>query len=250
MARKWTEVGDRVFVRRYAFFDQNIVAVLADDEALIVDTRTTHAQARELLDDLRAIGAPPVGVVVNSHGHYDHAFGNRVFRPAPIWGHSRCVTMLERTGDRQREGAMASMPDVAADLADVVIDPPDRTFLDRATLCLGDREVELAYLGRGHTDNDIIVRVPDADVLCAGDLLENGAVPFFGDGFPMDWPATAEGLLALVGPSTVVVPGTAITPGCRSWRRRSTRSAPSRPPRAGSMPASWGSRTRSSWCRT
>jgi glyoxylase-like metal-dependent hydrolase (beta-lactamase superfamily II) len=207
MVSQWTEVGDRVFVRRYTFFDQNIVAVLADDEALIVDTRTTHAQARELLDDLRALGAPPVGVVVNTHGHYDHAFGNRVFRPAPIWGHSRCVTMLERTGERQREGAMASMPDVAADLSEVVIDPPDRTFLDRATLCLGDREVELTYLGRGHTDNDIIVRVPDADALCAGDLLENGAVPFFGDGFPMDGAATAEALLALVGPSTVVVPG-------------------------------------------
>ena len=77
-----------------------------------------------------------------------------------------------------------------------------------ATICLDDeREVELRYLGRGHTDNDIVIRVDGADVLCAGDLLENGATPYFGDGYPMDWPATAEALLALTGERTVVVPG-------------------------------------------
>ena len=51
------------------FFDQNIVAILSADEALVVDTRSTPAQAREILDDLRELGAPPVGIVVNTHGH-------------------------------------------------------------------------------------------------------------------------------------------------------------------------------------
>ena len=77
----------------------------------------------------------------------------------------------------------------------------------RATLDVGGREILLAYLGRGHTDNDIVLRVTDADVLCAGDLLENGATPYFGDGFPMDWPVTADRLLAMTGDRTVVVPG-------------------------------------------
>ena len=134
-------------------------------------------------------------------------FGNRVFRPAPIWGHERAVTMIERMGAKMRDGLAASIPALAADLAEVELDPPDRTFRERATICLDDREVELAYLGRGHTDNDIILRIPDADVLLAGDLLENGATPYFGDGFPLDWPATAAALLELVGPATVVVPG-------------------------------------------
>jgi glyoxylase-like metal-dependent hydrolase (beta-lactamase superfamily II) len=207
MAHPWTEIGDRVFVRRYAFYDQNIVAVVSGDETLVVDTRSTYAQAREILDDLRALGAPPVGIVVNTHGHFDHAFGNRVFRPAPIWGHERAVTMIERWGAKMRDTLAASTPDLAADLAEVELDPPDRTFGTRATICLGNREVELDYLGRGHTDNDIIVRIPDADVLLAGDLLEKGATPYFGDGFPLDWPATAEALLGLVGERTVVVPG-------------------------------------------
>lgn len=208
MATAWVEVGERVFVRRYAFFDQNILAILGRDEALIVDTRSTPAQAREILDDLRELGGPPVGIVVNTHGHYDHAFGNSVFRPAPIWGHERCAAMLRRSGERMRASAATEAPPIAEDLAQAVIDPPDRLFRERATICLDDeREVELRYLGRGHTDNDIVLRVDGSDVLCAGDLLENGATPWYGDGYPLDWVSTAEALLSMVGPDTIVVPG-------------------------------------------
>jgi glyoxylase-like metal-dependent hydrolase (beta-lactamase superfamily II) len=204
---RWLEVGDRVFARRYRFYDQQIVAVLGGDGALIVDTRSTIPQAREILDDLRDLGSPRVGVVVNTHGHYDHAFGNAAFRPAVIWGHERCRTMLEVHGERMRASTAAELPDLAADLAEVVIDPPDQVFGDHAVLTLGGREIRLDHLGRGHTDNDIVLTVPDSDVLCAGDLLENGATPYFGDGFPMDWPATAEAILAMTGERTAVVPG-------------------------------------------
>ncbi len=207
MASPWTEIGDRVFARRYAFFDQNIVAVLDRGAALLVDTRSSHRQAREILDDLRALGSPAVPVVVNTHGHFDHAWGNHVFRPAVIWGHERCVTMMTADPAKLRAEVALEHPDLADELAEVVIDPPARLFVDRATVEIGGRVVELTYLGRGHTDNDIVLVVPDADVLCAGDLLENGAAPSFGDGYPIEWPATVEALLGMTGERTVVVPG-------------------------------------------
>ncbi len=90
----WVELGDRVFARRYAFFDQNIGVVLGDDAALVIDTRSTHVQAREILADLRRLTPSPVTVVVDTHGHFDHAYGNHVFRPAPIWGHEGCVAFM------------------------------------------------------------------------------------------------------------------------------------------------------------
>ena len=204
---EWVEVGDRVFVRRYRFFDQDIAAILTDAGPVVVDTRTTFRQADETIGHLRELDARPTAAVIDTHGHYDHTFGNRRFRPAPIWAHERCVTMLERSGEAMRAGAAAEIPAIADDLAEVVIDVPDRTFTERALVDVGGRTIDLRYLGRGHTDNDIVVLVPDADVLCAGDLLENDAVPYFGDGFPMDWPATAAALLELVGPATAVVPG-------------------------------------------
>ena len=115
--------------------------------------------------------------------------------------------MIELTGAVQRERVTREVPALAVDLAEVVLDPPDRILADAATLDLAGREIRLAYLGRGHTDNDIVVSIPDADVLCAGDLLENGAPPWFGDGYPMDWPTTVEQVLALTGERTVVSPG-------------------------------------------
>ncbi len=202
----WVEIGERVFVRRYAFYDQNIGVILGDGTALVIDTRSTHVQAREILDDLRDLTTDPVSVVVDTHGHFDHAFGNHVFRPAVVWGHERCATFMERTGEARRPRIAKEEPDLAADLADVVIDPPDRTFADTRVIEVGGRPVELRYLGRGHTDHDIVISVPGTGVVFAGDLLENGAVPFFGDGYPLDWPATAVAVASMIGDG-VVVPG-------------------------------------------
>ena len=202
----WVELGDRFFVRRYAFYDQNIGLILGGGEALVIDTRSTHAQAREILAHVRELTADPVTVVVDTHGHFDHAYGNHVFRPATIWGHDRCVTFIERTGESRRPKIALEEPALADDLAEVVIDPPDRTFDDATTIDFGGRAVELRYLGRGHTDHDIVITVPGTRVWWAGDLLEGGAVPFFGDGYPLDWPATASTLAGLIG-GGVVVPG-------------------------------------------
>ena len=49
---------------------------------------------------------------------------------------------------------------------------PERTFSSAIALDLGDRYVELVHPGRGHTAGDLVVRVPDADVVLAGDLVE------------------------------------------------------------------------------
>jgi glyoxylase-like metal-dependent hydrolase (beta-lactamase superfamily II) len=204
-AADWLEVGDRVFTRRYAFCDQQIGVVLGRGSVLVVDTRSTHRQAREILDDLRLLTPDPVRVVVNTHWHHDHAFGNRVFRPATIWGHERCPERLLTTAAAAREELAATKPNLAADVAEIVIDPPDRTFAEATTIEVGGRAVKLRYQGRSHTDADIVVVVPDAGVLFAGDLLEEGATPYFGDGYPIDWPATVERLLPLV--TKTVVPG-------------------------------------------
>ncbi len=208
VADGWVELGDRFFVRRYEFYDQNIGVVLGRGEALVIDTRSTHVHAREILADLRELTTDPVTVVVDTHGHFDHAYGNHAFRPATIWGQAGCVPFMARTGEQRRAGIAAEEPELAADLLEVVIDPPDRTFDDAATIEVGGRAVSLHYLGRGHTDHDAVITVPGTDVVWAGDLLEGGAVPFFGDGYPIDWPATAAALAAMIDPTRgIVVPG-------------------------------------------
>jgi glyoxylase-like metal-dependent hydrolase (beta-lactamase superfamily II) len=207
-SKSWDEIGDRVFVRRYEFFDQNIGVVLGGNAALVIDTRTTYRQAREVLDDLSELTSARVEVVVDTHGHYDHAYGNRSFRPATIWAHVGCRPFMERTGDARRERIISELPELAEDIREVEIDPPDRSFEERAVVEVDGRQVELRFLGRGHTDHDLVVEVEadgDATVIFAGDLVEQGAPPAFDDAWPAEWPATLGRLHALArGP---VVPG-------------------------------------------
>jgi glyoxylase-like metal-dependent hydrolase (beta-lactamase superfamily II) len=201
----WLEVGDRVFTRRYAYLDQQIGLVLGQGEALVVDTRANPAMARELIEDIHRVTRDPLTLAINTHWHWDHAFGNSVLRPAVIWGHERCRERLIRDGAAARAEHADEDPERRADFEAVVIDPPDRTLTIAADVEVGGRRVELRYLGRGHTDGDIVVNVPDARVLFAGDLLEDGAPPWFGDGYPMDWPATVERMRGFATGS--VVPG-------------------------------------------
>ena len=203
----WQEVGDRVFRMRYRSFDLNVGAVLGDDEVLVVDTRSWVAEATELLADLRGLTRLPWRQAVNTHWHFDHCFGNATLRPAAIWGHERCAEQLRREGEDRRRKLMAAHPEVADELAGVVLDPPDRPVGDGGIdLQVGGRRVELRFCGRGHTDNDLVVVVPDAGVVFCGDLVEEGAPPLYGDdAFPLEWPATLDRLLALAPP--VVVPG-------------------------------------------
>jgi glyoxylase-like metal-dependent hydrolase (beta-lactamase superfamily II) len=201
----WHEVGDRVWVRRYELLDQTIAVVGSASGLVVIDTRSSHLLADELRDDLRRLPGS-VMAVVNTHGHWDHSFGNARFVDAPIWGHVRCATMVTERGEEMRARVLEwfgadGMPGIDS----VELVPPNELFEDAATLDLGDRQVELAHLGLGHTDNDIVIRVPDAGVLVVGDLLENAPAPSFGDSYPLAWAETGRRLLGLV--DGVVVPG-------------------------------------------
>ena len=216
----WQEVGDRVFSRRYRFIHQQIGAILTDAGPVVIDTRSTVGHAREILADLAQLSRQPVAAVIDTHHHFDHSFGNHEFRPAPIWGHVRCIERIRRNVENPAAHArnLASIgqeyPTIAGELAGVQLDPPDQPVGDDgADLEIGGRRIELRWLGRGHTDNDLVIRVPDAPVVFAGDLLENGAPPWLGDGYPLDWVATIEAILELLPPAGSSEPGVVVVPG-------------------------------------
>ena len=201
--KTWNEIGDGVFVRRYAWLSMTIGAVVGDDGVLIVDTRASHEQARELIDDLSPLTHLPVRWVVNTHYHWDHCWGNAMFRTAELWGHENTRRSLLERGEDARRTVIDHFPvELHNAFREVEIVPPEHTFSDRVSLDVG-RAVDLRYHGRGHTDSDITVGV--AGVLFAGDLVEEAAPPAFGDSFPLEWPDALDGLLGCV--DGVVVPG-------------------------------------------
>jgi glyoxylase-like metal-dependent hydrolase (beta-lactamase superfamily II) len=206
----FVEVAPAVYVLRHPVLDVNVTLVVGDGAALLVDTLSTDAQAAELAEAVRRVTpAPPR--VVNTHHHFDHCFGNAAFDPTEIWAAEDAARLLRERGPAlQREWYLEwspTHPELADGLAAVRIRAPDRAVHREATLDVGGRPVHLRHFGRGHTAGDLVILVPDADLVVAGDLVEEGGPPMFGDGYPLEWPETVAALLALAGPSTAVVPG-------------------------------------------
>ncbi|NLT56036.1 MAG: MBL fold metallo-hydrolase [Actinomycetales bacterium] len=217
----WREVARDVLVRRNPVLDLNLTLVLGDRSCLIVDTDCHDGLARELVRVVRSRTVLP-WVVVNTHAHFDHCFGNAVLAAEQpglrIWAHRGCLTALTERGEEERRSGVAWMrtagrPVDAAAVAAVTVTPPTDLVeapsgadpLTERVLDLGDRHVVLRHAGRGHTDHDLVVLVPDAGVSVVGDLVEEGAPPAFEDSYPLEWPETLDRLLPDLGDT--VIPG-------------------------------------------
>lgn len=209
MANDWAELGDRCFVRRYPEWDVSVSVLAGDEAALVVDTRATAGLGGQLRAQIAELPVPPVAHVVNTHVHFDHCWGNAAFAGLPVWAHDSVLTAWDRHVQHIRDKVEAEPADeLTADLLDTELHRPDRTVTSVAAVDLGGRHVELVHPGRGHTDGDLVVLVPDADVLCAGDLVEqSGPLSYGVDSWPLDWAQTLELVIGLMGDATVVVPG-------------------------------------------
>ncbi len=210
----FNEVADRVWVARYPWLDVNVSVVAGGEGLLVLDTQASAALAREVLEDLRRVTALPIRWAVNSHEHWDHTFGNAVLQEAGaelVCHETAAQNLPDHAAEVKAKAAEEDDPRLAdrwAEVAATEIVVPERTFSSAIALDLGDRQVELVHPGRGHTGGDVVVRIPDADVLLAGDLVEDGAPPAYGtDCFPMEWPLTLDTVLSLTTSASVVVPG-------------------------------------------
>ncbi|GAB3491770.1 MBL fold metallo-hydrolase [Amycolatopsis cihanbeyliensis] len=189
---RWIELGAGVLARRHAELDLTTGLVIGAKACLAIDTRGDAAQGAELARAIRERTPLPWSVVL-THAHFDHAFGTPAFRPCPVWAHPGCRAAL------------------AADPAATEVAPPEELVAGSAVLNLGGRIVRLIHLGPAHTDHDLVVQVPDAGVVFAGDLVEHEpGGSFSSESFGADttisgWPAALDGILALR--PRIVVPG-------------------------------------------
>jgi glyoxylase-like metal-dependent hydrolase (beta-lactamase superfamily II) len=209
----------------------NNVAIVGSRDVLVVDTGTTPAAARAFIDDLKLVTPKPVRYVVNTHFHYDHTDGNQVYAgKADIIAHEFVKQAMESPNVLQREpfktsqltnvprrietlkAQIASAKDpstkamleqqlkVAQDgweqLKELKPTPPNVTYTSKKVIDLGGREVQLLFLGRGHTNGDTVIYLPTEKIVATGDLMES-QIAYMGDAQFDEWVTTLEALKKL-----------------------------------------------------
>ncbi|GAA3726609.1 glyoxylase-like metal-dependent hydrolase (beta-lactamase superfamily II) [Spinactinospora alkalitolerans] len=181
--------------------DPNIGAVEGEDFLVCFEALATPAAAREWLARLREHTDKPIRYLVLSHYHAVRVLGASAFDAEIVIAHEKTRELVAERGLQDWESEFGRMPRLAKDAASVPgLTWPTQTFADRTTIDLGgDRgELVLQYLGRGHTEGDIVAWLPRQKILFAGDLVEAEAALYTGDAFHRDWAgATLDGVAAL-----------------------------------------------------
>jgi glyoxylase-like metal-dependent hydrolase (beta-lactamase superfamily II) len=187
--------------------DPNIGAIEGEDFLVCFEALATPVAAREWLAILRRHTDKPVRYLVLSHYHAVRVLGASAFDAQIIVAHENTRALVAERGKEDWESEFARMPRLAKQPESVPgLTWPTLTFSDRLTIDLGgDRgDLELRYLGRGHTEGDLVAWLPRERILFAGDLVEAEAALYTGDAFHRDWSSTTLDAVSALGADTLV----------------------------------------------
>ncbi len=223
------------------FPQSNTTVIIGDKAVLVVDSCLLPSTAREDVAQIRQWTDKPVTYLLNTHWHFDHTLGNATyaaafpsiqivatrptqqtiadFNPGAVARYpsraERFKKILESgkgpdgrplsEGDRKDyERSLAGLAPVVAEFRNAVQVPPNVAFDRELAIDLGNRLVELRFLGRGNTAGDAIAYLPKEKILITGDLLVH-PVPYLFGGFPVDQAKTLRAMAEL--DAQAIVPG-------------------------------------------
>lgn len=159
--------------------------VVTSGGVVVFDVLGTPSLGWALLQEIRKVTDGKVRYVIASHYHADHIYGLQAFRD-----HTDAIIIAQ-----ERSGEYKDNEEIADERASQRLDqrrtalspwvdgntrvvPPDITFRDRMTMMLGDRRLTLIYAGPAHSSSDMMMMVEPDGVLFAGDIVQNGRIPF------------------------------------------------------------------------
>lgn len=201
------KLSDRVIIVRtgVTYFDA-VTAVSTEKGIVVFDagySPTLAAKYKKIIET--KFNRKDFAYLINTHAHWDHANGNRAFSDAVIIGHEngknkilndfsdkeqflkrlkgfrdRCVKSLQSTDPNSEDGKQLQC---RANIYSTAIDDFERdfryaiptiTFNDKLSLDMGDVTFHLVYFGKAHSESDILIYIPEANLLMSGDLFNSG----------------------------------------------------------------------------
>lgn len=153
-----TQIGPGYYTFRHLGL-RNIFLITR--EGVIVTDPIDPTAARVMREEIRKLTPLPVKYVIYSHQHWDHVRGGRIFAEegATFVSHRNCLAHFK-------------------DLPEAEIVMPTRTFSgDRDVIRLGERRLELRWLGVNHGDCLIVMTPDHVNIPFIVDLATAGGMP-------------------------------------------------------------------------
>ena len=182
---------------------------------ILIDTTSSPAEAMTLLDAAN-VHLEEVRLVINTHFHSDHTWGNQVFT-CPILAHRLCLHRMQLNLENEWSpeafqsfinDLIATDPKKAEDFRQTVqnlqIKIPDQVFEESFEGELGGLKYTVIHLG-GHTPDLSVVWLPESRTLFASDLIFQGRYPYIFDANIPIWIDCLDRLLEF--DARVIVPG-------------------------------------------
>jgi cyclase len=155
-------------------FNSGIIAT--NEGALVIDALGSDVVARAERESIATVIKQPVRYLLSSPFHDQFSKGNLAYGDVVKIGH-----------ENYRAGLINQMQTGGASAEEQRTRLPNATYRDRMTLYLGGKEIQILYLGRGHTDGDSIVFVPQDRIAYLSELFFSEEFPNMAGGYGVSW---------------------------------------------------------------
>ncbi|MEM0948712.1 MAG: MBL fold metallo-hydrolase [Pseudomonadota bacterium] len=190
----FTQIGEGL----YAFTadgDPNSGVIIGDDCVMVVEAQATPRLARKVIDRIRSVTDKPITHLALTHYHAVRVLGASAYGAPQVLMSEKARAMVVERGQEDWDSEFARFPRLFEGHEDIPgLTWPTTTFEGRMSVYLGRRRVDLMQLGRAHTAGDMVVYVPDQNVMFTGDIVEYRSACYCGDGHFHDWPGTLDAI--------------------------------------------------------
>ena len=170
--------------------DSNTTFLITRDGVVVVDTRVTPNEAKQVLAEIRKRTDLPILYTINTHYHGDHTFGNQVFEgKGPIIAHESVRrNLFGGSGNDHLEYFKSKN---ISGMDETVVTLPNLVFKEEMEIFVGGYSLRLMHV-RGHTDGDVYIYIEQLKTLITGDLVSYKKIPSFKDAYVEEWIAAMD----------------------------------------------------------
>ena len=190
----FTEIGKGI----HAFTaegDPNSGVIIGDDSVMVIEAQATPRLAGKVIEKIREVTDKPITHLALTHYHAVRVLGASAYGAGQVIMSDTARAMVAERGQEDWDSEFQRFPRLFEGHGSIPgLTWPTTTFSEAMTVYLGKRRVDLMHLGRAHTAGDIVIHVPDENVMFTGDIVEYHSACYCGDGHFGDWGHTLDAI--------------------------------------------------------